>query len=189
MEREGHVRAATRSQTRWLEGKDPGAWLQEQREDPDIGQLVLLKEEEDPHPPAQEITHLSQGFKTLWVQWDNIQLHKDVLCRKWTSDDKTVWQALVPLHMRKPILESLHCEVTSGHLGIAKTASKVQQRFYWPAWRRDIELFIDNCDTCCARKPQSKRDHAPMQKYLIGHPHERVAMDILGPLPVTNRKS
>ena len=43
------------------------------------------------------------------------------------------------------------------------------------------------CDSCAACKPPLKRPRAPLQQYLVGNPMERIADDILGPLPKTRQ--
>ena len=43
------------------------------------------------------------------------------------------------------------------------------------------------CRVCAARKNPHRFPRAPLQVYNVGVPMERVAMDILGALPVSNR--
>jgi hypothetical protein len=42
-------------------------------------------------------------------------------------------------------------------------------------------------EQCSARKSPSKSFKAPLKIYNFGAPMERVALDIMGPLPVTER--
>ena len=79
----------------------------------------------------------------------------------------------------------------AGHLGIAKTLKKVQERFYWPGQRRMIEYWCKTCEACAARKSQPKSYQAPLQSdtCMSGVPMQRIAMDILGPLPETERQN
>ena len=85
------------------------------------------------------------------------------------------------------VLTALHSDITAGHLDIAKTLNKVRARFYWPGQRRDVEDWCQACDECGSRKPLPRPCHAPLQPELAGRPLQRVAMDILGPLPETDR--
>ncbi|CAG2236996.1 unnamed protein product [Mytilus edulis] len=48
--------------------------------------------------------------------------------------------------------------------------------------KRSITRYCKECDQCAARK-SLKRNKAPLGQYLVGEPMERVAIDILGPLP------
>ena len=54
--------------------------------------------------------------------------------------------------------------------------------------KNDVEMFCKNCNPCTARKPP-KSILAPLKTITVGEPMERVAVDILGPLPLTNRKN
>ena len=87
------------------------------------------------------------------------------------------------------ILEALHNHAIAGHLGIAKTLKKVQERFYWPGQRRTVEDWCNACIACAKRKSQAKPRHAPLQSDISGSPMQRIAMDILGPLPETERQN
>ena len=63
----------------------------------------------------------------------------------------------------------------------------MRRRFYWPGQRRDIERWCAACETCAIRKAPPTKPRAAMQADLPSGPFERVAMDILGPLPITTR--
>ena len=67
-----------------------------------------------------------------------------------------------------------------------KTFGKVRQRFYWFRHREDIEHWCRVCDVCSSRKQPYRKAKAPMKQYNVGYPLERVAIDIMGPLPCTN---
>jgi hypothetical protein len=53
--------------------------------------------------------------------------------------------------------------------------------------KKYIVEYRRKCDKCAARKPSKQRNRAPLGQYLAGEPMERVEVDILGPLPVTER--
>ena len=82
-------------------------------------------------------------------------------------------------------MREIHDSVTSGHLGVRKTLSRLRQRFYWVRMRQDVEEWCRACDICSAKKGPGRRVRAPLQLHQVGAPMERVAVDIAGPLPVT----
>ena len=83
------------------------------------------------------------------------------------------------------VLTELHNSLTAGHQGVRKTLEKVRSRFYWSGPRRDVEDWCQICDDYDSRKLPVKHRKAPMQIETAVRPMQRVAMDILGPLPET----
>ncbi len=99
-----------------------------------------------------------------------------------STGDK-IWQLVVPASLRDDLLKELHDQPTAGHLGEKRTTLRVSARFFWPYYRRDVCKWCRTCLLCQARKPPQPRPRAAMHQYRVGAPMERVAMDILGPLP------
>ena len=51
--------------------------------------------------------------------------------------------------------------------------------------RADVRSSIRKCERCAKRKSPPRRSRAPLQQIQVGFPLERVALDIIGPLPET----
>ncbi|KAJ8946223.1 hypothetical protein NQ318_013034 [Aromia moschata] len=116
-------------------------------------------------------------------------LRDDLLHRKWESPDgvSVVYQLVLPKARIHQVLEELHSSPSGGHFGVTRTLARVRDRFYWVNCRRDVEEWCKRCDLCSAKKGPNTRSRGKMVQYLSGAPFERVAVDILGPLPVTDR--
>ena len=82
------------------------------------------------------------------------------------------------------MLQQLHNIKTSGHLGVAKTLGRIRGRFYWVKCRQDVQDWCRNCDVC-AQKQGPQKIIAPLKTVSVGSPVEHIAIDVLGPLPVT----
>ena len=95
-------------------------------------------------------------------------------------------QLVLPSVWAPDIQYGLHDSIIGGHLGTRKTLEKVQHRFYWPGQQRDVEQWCSKCLVCNSLKSPPKR-RAPLEVSKVDRPLERVAMDILGPLPETPR--
>ena len=52
--------------------------------------------------------------------------------------------------------------------------------------KEDVSDWCRQCKDCQERRRPHKAPQAPMQQYLVGAPMERIALDILGPLPETH---
>ena len=57
--------------------------------------------------------------------------------------------------------------------------------FYWVGRKGDVIVWCQSCEVCQRRKSPVRKFRDPLQQYNVGAPLERVALDILGPLPET----
>ena len=108
-----------------------------------------------------------------------------MLHSRWESADgrRERWQLVVPEKYKEDVLKGLHSSCTADHLGVTKTREKVRERFYWVAFNKDVRSWIRMYDVCARRKSPRTRSRAKLQQEIAGHRGQRVAMDILGPLP------
>ena len=61
--------------------------------------------------------------------------------------------------IRRKLFGLLHNAPLGGHLGRVKTLEVISQRFYWPGCRKDVEVWLQQCDDCAQVKPGPK--HRP----------------------------
>ncbi|GFX59294.1 hypothetical protein TNCV_4217101 [Trichonephila clavipes] len=102
------------------------------------------------------------------------------------KDGKTFrWQLVLPRSRIPEVLKELHGSPTGGHFGVMKTLHRVRERFCWGKVRADVEQWCKSCDACSARKGPKIRSRGKLHRYNVGAPFERIAFDILGPLPRT----
>ncbi|KAK3895061.1 hypothetical protein Pcinc_001229 [Petrolisthes cinctipes] len=151
----------------------------------------MIKEEYSKKCNRTAVTGLVSAEEDLsyWSRWDLLRLDNGLLERQWETPDGLVkyWQLVVPKKLWSKILNESHNQITSGHLGVKKTLSRLRQRFYWMGIRQEIEEWCRACDVCCAKKGPKKRGCAPLQQYQVRAPMERVTVDIAGPLPRTDK--
>ena len=95
-------------------------------------------------------------------------------------------QAVAPSEIRQRILQSLHNSPSGGHLGRTKTLLRVRKRFFWSHYKEDVIRWCKRCDACARSKSGPVRKRAKLGHVPVGAPLERVAMDIMGPLPQTD---
>ena len=158
-----------------------------QLDDPNI-KPVLEALERNTKPTKEEVSAMSKKVKVLLEHWGQLQIRNGILYRKWESvDGKEVkWRLVLPRGKTKEVLEELHAGSLAGHLGATKTLKSVQMRYYWVGMKEDVRSFIRKCEACARRKSTGKKRRAPLQQRRSGSPMERIALDILGPLPETN---
>ena len=54
----------------------------------------------------------------------------------------------VPVNSREAVIEKLHSSVFSGHLGVAKTIERANERIWWPFYQVDITEISKACESC-----------------------------------------
>ncbi|GFV91580.1 retrovirus-related Pol polyprotein from transposon 412 [Trichonephila clavipes] len=170
----------------------PDPWSDEkvredQMADPDIKPLIGFMESSSNKPSWQDISAYSPTTKQYWALWNSLHLRNGVLYRKFESEDgKTFrWQLVLPRSRIPEVLKELHGSPTGGHFGVMKTLHRVRERFFWGKVRADVEQWCKSCDACSARKGPKIRSRGKLHRYNVGAPFERIAFDILGPLPKT----
>ena len=98
---------------------------------------------------------------------------------------RSIQQCVASKEIRKFILDQLHNKKLAGHLGISKTCEKIRQRFYWPDYRKDVILWCRKCAACAQTNKRCTK--APLVHETVGMPLERVGIDIVGPLPTSEK--
>uniref|UniRef100_A0A8C5LTZ1 Gypsy retrotransposon integrase-like protein 1 n=1 Tax=Leptobrachium leishanense TaxID=445787 RepID=A0A8C5LTZ1_9ANUR len=111
----------------------------------------------------------------------------DMLYRVYKKNNEIIEQLVVPKPYKKVVLELAHGHLLGGHLGTEKTTERVLQRFYWPGVQKDIENYCKSCPVCqmSAPLPHFRSPLVPLP--IIEVPFERIAMDLVGPLPKSAR--
>ena len=108
-----------------------------------------------------------------------------IIYRRWVRPGQSgeeVEQVVVPEACRESLLELAHSIPLAGHLGREKTVQRLLARFYWPTLYRDVAQFCKYCAAC--QKTGGRRVKAPLIPLpIMTVPFERIAMDIVGPLP------
>lgn len=167
---------------------ETAGWRELQVEDPDLRE-VRKWVEDGRRPDWEEVVRLSATVRGLWSLWPGVAVHDGVLQRAWLdpASGVTRWQVVVPEGYREEVVAAHHGAQGVGHFGATKTLHRLRQAFYWGRCRRDVEDFCRRCDPCTARKGPQDQSRAPLQQYPVGAPMDRVAVDVLGPLPRTTQ--
>lgn len=171
-----------------VENRSLAQLRQAQLSDLEIKPVLEWMEKSNIRPPCEEIAPHSQPTKIYCAQWQSLKVFGGVLYRLWEtpSGDAIVKQLILPKSLRPEVMQQLHGNRTSGHMGIAKTLGRIKDRFYWVQCRRDVQEWCRHCDLCAQKRGPQKKIKAPLGKYNVGFPMERIAIDVLGPLPTTD---
>ena len=155
--------------------------------DDNIGPLMRALNSSSDRPNWDQVSSGSAALKTLWREWDRLAIIDSLLyCRYFDSDTEQDRHLLVvPASKRENLLYHFHDIPTAGHLGSDKMLFLIKMSFYWPGMKDHVIHYCSSCDICTAKKTPSKLRRAPLKAYQVGEPMEKITIDVLGPLPVS----
>lgn len=185
------VRICTRAKNYENQSKDDSSRSdlktieESQLADPVISTMLKWKQQ-NYKPKWEEISHMSPEIKFFWARLESLIVINGILYRKWEKEKgKPDLHLIIPESLKEMVMNQIHNSITGGHLGVKKCLSKIKSRYFWYKMRRDIRVWCEKCDICASKKAPCRKPKAPLQQYLVGSPWERVAIDILGPLPTS----
>ena len=175
----------------WAGGFTTELLRNSQLEDPDLSLLHdwLNKGQKPRREFAASLSPAACGY---WLNFEQMRIVNGVAVMNWVDSNgvkPTATRVLVPAKLRHQVLQACHDSLFSGHLGVRKTIDRVKQKFHWPGMSTDVKDHIRNCLACTACKSPFKRYRAALADFRVGAPMDRVAIDLIGPLPLTTRKN
>ena len=191
------IRVVTRSET----SKDTqrSNWLPQysaidiqnfQKEDADIGPLHQWIENKS-RPTRDDIAKYSPATRKYLLNWENIEQRNGILYQKILNQENNLekLQMLVPKVLRKEVLTNCHDSVFAAHFGIHKTVDKIKNYYYWYRMAEDVRLHIQQCPSCNKWKTPTPKPKAALCDYRVGFPMDRIGIDVIGPLPRSNKNN
>ena len=147
-------------------------------------QLIKLQKQDDKLKPFYD------RVGRFVNSYPRFELENEVLIRI-SAHDKSVRsltrQIVLPACLKTKIMEIGHDTVYSGHLGIRKTKERIMMHYFWPGCFSDIARFCRSCHIC-QKRAVNRPVKVPLQNLpVIGKPLQRVAIDLIGPLPVSQK--
>ena len=87
------------------------------------------------------------------------------------------------------VLRMSHDEILSGHLNVERTKERVQKCAWWKGWSKDVEEYVETCDTCQRANKKTGKRLGLLQKIKDPtYPWEIINMDFVTGLPPAGDK-
>ena len=164
----------------------PQLALEQQQHPPFLDLKNLLIKQTLPVPSDnldhQAIDQLQQYRQQLIMLAKHCFIERNVIWRRTTENERPVIQLLVPPSLRPQILAEAHGSILTGHDGINKTLSRIQQSFWWPYMAQHVENHIRSCNRCQKRKPDYSPPPIVSTLPQCSAPNQRIHIDLFGPL-------
>ena len=155
-----------------------------QKQDPSLQDLIYYFDKGN-------IPEDSTGARKLMATVDNYVYEEGILYHldnaKVRSRVNLRKQLVIPRALKEEVMLSLHEEITSGHLSFEKTYLKIKARYYWTGMCAEIQRWCSSCVDCATKKSPRNLPKAPLQPIPVEGPFDRVAVDVLGPFPTSDR--
>lgn len=150
---------------------------------------VIKWVKQNQRPEYKDVLVDSPELRHYWHLWPLLELKEGILNKSFHTKDgmSKYTQFMVPHSMISEVLRVAHNSMLGGHLGQKKTKKKLQQSFYWYEMREEVNIWISKCDVCCRMKHPNHKPRATLGDMRVGAPLDRVSIDLVGPLPETER--
>ncbi|CAC5365137.1 unnamed protein product [Mytilus coruscus] len=170
----------------WLSYWSNSQLREMQENDQNISFILNSLLQSDEKPKKSEIQNKSKETKILYGLWESLTIQNNLLCKFFERENQgLVYQFVTPEQIRNFIFQQLHFTKYSAHFGRDKTLDLIKKRFYWPNMSDSIKLWINSCDICAKGKPGPGKGKSPLKSSVSTYPLDRIAIDIIGPLPIT----
>ncbi len=141
----------------------------------------------------EQFKQLQKDDSSLAQLWDNARnrtnsmfIAKDFLMSLTSTANHISAALVVPNSLRSKVLSVAHDG--HGHGGLNSTRALLNKHFTWPGMMADIREHISKC-SICAKSNKSGGVKAPMlPPEIIAERCEKLAVDIVGPLPLSTHK-
>lgn len=170
----------------WLQFWSNSQLREMQENDPDISFILNKKLQSNEKPKKSEIGGKSKETKMLYALWESLVIHEDILYKFFEKENQGIlYQFVAPKEVRDFIFEQLHSSKFSAHFGRDKTLELIKRRFYWPNLSESVKRWCNSCNICAKGKPGPGKGKSPLKSSIPTYPLDRLAIDIMGPLPKT----
>ena len=92
----------------------------------------------------------------------------------------------VPEIICSEVISRYYNDPLARHFGIDKTRELVDQKYYWPSLRKDVENYVRGCDICLTSKSVRHKLYGDLQSLpLPTHRWKDLLMDFMTGLPLS----
>ena len=135
----------------------------------------------------RNFTSMRYAARDVWAQFELLLLQQRVLYIKSAAHTtQAKLRMVVPKQLVEQALVEVHNGVAGAHLGGMKSLMKIKARFQRPKTTKELHFYCDRCLTWANCKPRAK-PRASLWSFTSGNPMQRIHIDIVAPLPRSQR--
>ena len=158
----------------------PKEIIDEQKSDPNMSVVYMLVENQYDEREEHYLDHIQQWYRTQYHQERFMLDDQGMLVHEGKKGSKI----MVPKILRARVLQWYHNHYI--HNGRDVMIRNVTDKYHWPGIHKDIAEYVKNCETCKFSSARKMKKHVgKMKLFKCDRFNQQVAVDIVGPLPVT----
>ena len=145
-----------------------------------------LEKDQKDDPTLTDLWQQANGTENCEYTVISCILHKQTR----DQNKQPYTRIVLPTNRRQEVIRLAHSTLMAGHMGYKRAKYKIMKNFFWPEMSKDIQNACQSCERC--QKTAKKSSYvAPMQKENSSNPEpfHKVALDVVGPLPLTKHKN
>jgi transposase InsO family protein len=101
----------------------------------------------------------------------------------WRSSKGRRQKLVAPESAKAMIFAYFHDSPLGGHLGVAKTISKIRDHFMWTGMDKEIRAKVRECHTCSVSKPAQNTLFGFLASEVSQRPMQNLLIDFVGKFP------
>jgi hypothetical protein len=124
---------------------------------------------------AERLKATIARYASKFVEWDEVL---------YIRGDSGRTRLVVPVRLRRILVQQAHDAPTGGHRGADKTTDRLRACYWWPDMKEDIASYVRSCPDC-ERAKRPWPHVGDLQPLDVTKVFEYMHLDLIGPLPKT----
>ena len=153
--------------------------------DDEIRPIILYLSSETLPDDKEESARIVAKAGNMYLSEDQI-LYRVWWPLKGRANSSTRKQLVIPQGMREDVMRQAHDEVLACHQLFERTYERIRDSCWWPNMYRDVQMWVRTCPTCQLHA-EKKGENIPLNTIMVSKPFQLLSIDIVGPLPITER--
>ena len=129
----------------------------------------------------------SPELRKLYTMYSLMKIREDgVLVVRILIGNRPREVILCPASLRDEVMWATH---TFSHAGIGRSLRRIRLTWYWPGMASQIRRIVKSCEICQLAKSGGLQHRSSQGNLKVGRPWQKVAIDLVGPMPETTRNN
>ena len=157
----------------------------EQRRDPEISAIIEFLETKKLPEDEKQARYIALRSDLFLIE-DGV-LYYVGISKKSKNEEvpRHPKRIVIPVSLRKTVLEDCHDAPASGHMDFQRTLARVEAKYYWEGMFSEVKRYCESCEDCYRKKPSRNRKQGELESIVVSEPWNTIGLDFIGPIKTT----